>query len=462
MLEALFLKPECRLAFSAIRILPAAAAVLLCAGRLRAQEAVQPPEPAAADYSPLTPREIDILQSGAPPTPVQQATDTSAGSAATGGSLTQTPRRFQYNLSLSERTVYDDNVNISHFDRRSDIYFAVEPTLFFGFGTADSANSASFAYRPGFSFYIDNSDDDSVQHVFRLQAARNFGHLSVQLAQDVQILDGADLTTLSDQTGHNANIDIGGRTRHDVYTTNLNASYELTGKLFLTSGGVLAIDDYPGPQIGSQNLSGNLFLNYQYREKLVVGVGGTVGYNLVDTGSPNQLYEQANVRLNYNPTAKTGISATVGLEFRQFESSATGLNSRGLYVTPVYALTGTYAPSDGTTITLSGSRRTANAGSLSGQDYAETNINAALHQRFVRRSSLGIALGYENSNYFSVFQALSATRNDNYVYVEPSVDVVITRYWNAGAYYLHRQDSSSFDLFSFYDNQVGFRMAVSF
>ena len=237
----------------------------------------------------------------------------------------------------------------------------------------------------------------------------------------------------------------------------MDASYQLTGKLFLSSAGSLVVDDYPGPQIGSQNLSGNLFLNYQYREKLVIGLGGTAGYNLVDTGSPNQVYEQANARVGYNLTAKTNLNATVGLEFRQFEN-----NSRGLYVTPVYSVNGTYAPFDGTTVALSGSRRTANAGSLSGQDYSETNINLSLRQRFLRRIELGLAVGYENSAYFSTISGISATRTDNYYFMEPSIYAVITRYWSVGAYYLHRQDSSSFSLFDFYDNQAGFRMVLTF
>lgn len=430
--------------------------MLLYAGGAFGQDTATDSDVAAPDYSPISSREIDVLQSR--PASPPALSDVSNGTPGVpGGTLSQTPRRFQYNLSVSERTVYDDNINISHFDRRSDLYFAIEPTLSLGFGKGDSLNSAIFTYRPGFSFFVDNSQDDAVQHVLRLQASRNFGHLAIQLSQDVRLLNGADLTTLADQTGHNANIDVGGRNRHNVYSTNLNASYQLTGKLFLTSDGILNIDDYPGPQIGSQTASADLFLNYQYREKIVFGMGGTLGYNLVDAVSPNQIYEQANARLSYNATAKTSFSATVGLEFRQFENS-----SRGVYVTPVYTLNGTYSPSDGTTITLSGTRRNANSGSLLGQDYTETGVNLGIQQRFLRRTSLGFAAGYQRAEYFSTIAGLSATRNDDYWFLEPSVEVTVTRYWSIGAYYLHRQDASSFDVFGFYDNQAGLRMVLAF
>jgi hypothetical protein len=40
--------------------------------------------------------------------------------------------------------------------------------------------------------------------------------------------------------------------------------------------------------------------------------------------------------------------------------------------------------------------------------------------------------------------------------------VLITRWLSAGVYYLHRQDTSNIDFFSFYDNQVGVRATVRF
>ena len=85
-----------------------------------------------------------------------------------------------------------------------------------------------------------------------------------------------------------------------------------------------------------------------------------------------------------------------------------------------------------------------------------------IQQRLLQRIYLGLAAGYENADYFATATGVSATRNDDYYFVEPSVDVLITRYLSAGIYYLHRQDFSSFDFFSFYDNQVGVRATLRF
>ena len=419
----------------------------MLAANVCAQEAVQ--SEITPDYTPLSPREMQILQSN--------PTTGSAPAPAGSGTLTQTPRRFQYGLTFTERTVFDDNIDISHTNRVSDIYFSLEPTLTLGFGGSEAINSISLIYRPSISIFLDNASENAVQHIIRLQGSHGFGHLSLFLSQDIQILDGADLTTLYDQTGHNANIDLGTRSRHNVYSTNLGGSYQLTGKLFLTSGATLFADDYHGQEISSQNVSGNLYLNYQYRDKLVMGVGGSVGYNTVESASPDQLFEQANIRIGYTVTAKTNVSATAGFEFRQFEQ-----NSRGLYISPVYTLNASYAPFGGTSISLTGSRQINNSASLGGQDYATTQISCAVQQHFLHRWTLGFSVGYTNADYFSTINGLSVDRSDDYYFVEPTVDVNITRYWSAGAYYLHRQNTSSLDSFSFYDNQVGLRTVLTF
>jgi hypothetical protein len=424
---------------------------LLLSTFLSAQDAV-PPDLTNPNEG-LSAREIQTLQ-GQP---------AAAQPAVTGQQLAETPRRLNYGLTVTARGVYDDNVNISSFSNVSDYYIAIEPSLFIGFGGGDSApgsNSLTLIYRPSAFLFINHSENDTVQHVIRLQANHNFGRLTVALSQDVQILDGPDLNSISDPTGHNANIDVGQRTRHNLFTTQINDSYDLTGKLFLTNSVGLTVDDYPSQFIGSKNIFGNLFINYNYSEKLAIGVGGTGGYNTVEQGSPDQTYEQANVRMSYAATSKTSFSASGGAEFRQFQDTLTG--SRGTYISPVFDLTATYRPFDGTTLSLTGNRRIQNSASLGGQDYTSTNVHVAASQRFLRRFTLGLAVGYENSMYFSTIQGLNASRDDNYYYVQPTVDVTITRFWVAGGYYLYRKNSSSLSLFGFDDNQVGVRSSITF
>ena len=207
------------------RLLPICA-LLFWGGGIAAQDAV-PSDLASPNESGLSPREIGILRS--------QNSD--SASTVDGGTLAETPRRLHYSVSATVRGVYDDNVNISSFNRESDFYFAIEPFLSMGFGGQDvqGANRLTFVYRPSIFLFADHSERNTVQHLVHLQGQHRFARLAVSLSQNVQILDGTDLNSLSDTTGHTANIDVGQAARHNIFTTQLGDSYDLTGKLFLTN-----------------------------------------------------------------------------------------------------------------------------------------------------------------------------------------------------------------------------------
>jgi len=96
------------------------------------------------------------------------------------------------------------------------------------------------------------------------------------------------------------------------------------------------------------------------------------------------------------------------------------------------------------------------------QDFASTTVSVGVRQRLFQRAYLGLNIGYQNSDYFSTISGFNANRNDDYYFVQPSLDVMITRFWSVGGYYLHRQDDSSVDAFSFENNQVGFRTVLTF
>jgi len=162
------------------------------------------------------------------------------------------------------------------------------------------------------------------------------------------------------------------------------------------------------------------------------------------------------VRLNYEATGKLNFYASAGVEFRQFNGN------RSERTSPTFELGAMYRPFDGTTITLAASTPILNSGFFPDQDFQATNVVLRIQQRLLQRVYLGLAAGYENADYFATANGVSAPREDNYYFVEPSVDVLITRFLSAGVYYLHRRDDSSIAVFSFYDNQVGVRATVKF
>ena len=367
------------------------------------------------------------------------------------------PRRFHYELRLTVRGVWDDNIFISHTNKVSDYYFAIEPQITIGVGDIEGRNRGYLRldYMPSAILFVDHSDEDAFNQLIHLEGGYSWTKLTLRFTESIALLESANLNSIYDTTGLWANTDASAPTRVNIFYTSATANYALTPKISLQGEFNSPSYVYPG-NISNYTISGGLYLYYNWLPKVSVGIGGTFGYNWVDAPSTDQTFEQVNVRFNYEVTAKVGLYASGGVEFRQFEGN------RSTYDTPVFEVGATYHPFADTNLSLAAGRRIYNSGFLANQDFADTYFTARLQQRLFRRLYFGLGAGYENSDYFAAKDNVSAPRNDDYWFIEPSVDVLITRWLSAGVYYLHRRDSSSESFFSFYDNQVGVRATLRF
>lgn len=415
--------------------------------------AVDPNTPVAPEQS------IDLTSDINPPLPVASTNEPVEHVPATVVD-SGIPRRFHYQIHLSIRGVYDDNINLLETNPISDFYISIEPGVSLGFGdtVGRSENYLRLDYLPAFFIFTDHSENNSINHVFRLDGQYRVNKLTLTLSQMVQIMDGVDLQGTNSEGGLNqqVNLDVAGRTEFDVFTTHFNAAYYVSGKTFLSAGADLTVTDYTS-LISSRMLSGNFFVNYDYSPKLTFGLGGVAGVDEVDEPNPDQNFEQVNLRVSYQATGKLTFTATGGVEFRHFEGDLVDT-----HVSPVVDLGVQYTPFDGTKISLTATNRIQNSAVLVAQNYTVTNITLGIQQRLLQRVFIGFNGGYENSDYFSTVGAPGPSRNDDYFFVEPSIAVSVTRYWTVGAYYLHRENDSSFANFSFHDNQVGIRSTLEF
>jgi hypothetical protein len=366
-------------------------------------------------------------------------------------------RRFHYLFLFTVRGVWDDNIFLTHSNKTSDYYFAIEPQVTLGVGDI-SGHTTSYLrldYMPSAILFVDHSDEDAFNQLIHLEGGYSSGRLTLSLSQDIALLQSANLNSFFDTTGLWANTDASGPTRMNFFYTRLRATYQLTGKMYLQGEFDSPTYFYPD-NISDYTIAGGLYLYYSWLPKLSVGIGGTFGYTWVDAPSTDQTFEQINLRLNYEVTAKFALWASAGVEFRQFDGN------RSTYDSPVFELGLTYHPFVGTYVSLVAGRRIYSSGFLPDQDFGATYVAARLQQRLFHRVYLGLGAGYEHSNYFATDRDVNADRDDDYWFIEPSVDVLITRWLTAGVYYLHREDSSNQDFFSWEDNQVGVRATVRF
>lgn len=421
--------------------------LLLAVTRFTAAQVLTPqslgtPEPES------TPREISEPVRSASREPIVEE----------GRSVSPDVRRLHYQFTLDLRMVYDDNILLSSNDKIGDFSIRIDPVIALSFGDESTeANVLHFSYRPDVVLFFSHSEFDSLQHILHLDGRSNFGRLTLGLSGEAQFLEGTDVTqsTSAGTFVNPVNLDVGGQPDVTIFNSALTAGYELTGKLSLSAGFQWSVSDY-SDFISSQQVSGNLYLNYAYGPKLTVGLGGSIGTQLVDEPTTDQTFEQINVRASYELTGKLAASGSIGIEIRHFDEG------RDAYVSPVFELSLDYTPFDGTAFSLTGSRRTTNSASQAGQDLTATEFTAAFRQRVLQRVFVSLTGGYRNQTYFATNALFSSDRDDNYYFIQPAIDVKITRYWYAGGFYLHRQNDSSASGFEFDENQVGFRATFTF
>jgi len=380
--------------------------------------------------------------------------------ALIGAPVSESGRRFHYELTIQVAEIYDDNLTLAPNNRLHDFYTRIGPAVTLGFGDtiAREENFLELYYEPDFLIFADHSNFDAVQHVAYLAGQYHFSRLTLGVAENIQLAETGDaqLPGFTGMIVNGVNIDTGGRRRINTYTTHLSAAYGLTGKTSLSSAGDYTLIDYPGGLTNSHRISGNLFLNYQYGAKLLVGIGGTAGRDVLDQANSDQTFEQANVRASYDVTGKLNASGSAGLEFRQFD---TGSHDS---VSPVFDLSASYKPFDGTSISIDASRGTQTSADLLGQDYTSTQVQVTAKQRLLQRFVLSFTAGYQNLDYFSALTHTVASRADNYYFIQPSIDARITRFWFAGAFLVYRENTSNLPNFGFNDTQVGIRTALKF
>ena len=369
-------------------------------------------------------------------------------------------RRLHYEFRLDLRWSYDDNIELSPNNKIEDFSVRIDPVVIVSFGDVAShgASFIKFEWDPDIVLFFDDSEFNAFQNVLHLEGGSNFGRLTLGLSEQAQFLNGSDVNqSTSGGFVSGVNLDVRGQPQVNLFNTQVTGTYDLTGKTSLSGGVQWSVTDYADSDlVSSQTVAGNLYANYAYGPKLTIGVGGSIGREFADSPTPDQTFEQLNVRASYVLTGKLTASGSVGLEFRQSDAGS------GTYVSPVFGLDLSYTPFDGTSFTLSGSRTNQSSASLAGQDFGSTQLTATFQQRLLQRFSVSLTAGYQNQTYFNATSLDSSTRDDNYYFIQPEIGVKITRYWYAGGYYLHRQNDSSVSIFGFNENQTGIRATFTF
>ena len=391
-----------------------------------------------------------------------------------------TARRFQYTFGLTLGATYDDNIFLQPAQVSRDLYFTIQPSVSLGLGggvaASESANYFRLNYSPEVLLYVDHSELDTVQQFFSLAGAYHLPKITLTGSLGVQLLDSTDVgnphplnesldtsnlgvtqpgTPINNNPVSSVNLDTGQRTRLNLYTAALDANYYVSDKVSYDLAGQISDSDY-ATLLSSITVSGSAFFNYSPTAKTTLGFGVTAGYVFADRPTPDQSFEQGNLRLSYSPSLKLLVAGQVGLELRQSTAQT------NMEVTPIFDLNASYAPFDGTSLSLEGNRQVLTSAVLGGQDYTLTGLTISVSQRFFQRLYLRLSAGYSHTDYRAETNDPNTPRSDDYFFVQPGLDYNLRNNVTVGGFYSFRTNLSDQSNRNFTDDQVGIRLSLLF
>lgn len=366
---------------------------------------------------------------------------------------------IEYAVHLNLRGSNNDNIAFTHLNRLDDNYIQIQPSLMLGIG--DVVNTTTFLaaiYAPSLFRYDDHKEFDSDQHTLQVLGGIKSGNLILRLTQNVAILNNIVLAASSSERSSLGAVN--GRTDLDIYNTRLAANYNMTPTDFLFSELKMTRTEYASPLVSSELYAVDLYLNHGFSRSLVLGVGVEGGRNTVDFPTPDQSMVQANGHLRFTPNQRFSVDVIAGAEVRTFFANI----ARESFTTPVFSISASWLPFDNTRLIFGATRQIYNSAAQTAQDYVDTNLNGTIRQRLGDHLYFTVVAGYEHVEYFNTLDLpmpLPETQDD-YYYVQPSIDLLLTSFWSIGGYYLRRENFGPTPAAGFYSNEYGARMSIKF
>lgn len=337
-----------------------------------------------------------------------------------GRADTSLNRKWSLRPHVSVSAVYDNNIFLSEH-KESDFILRMAPGIAFRIGQGDGTLYLMGDYTFAAVLFADHSSENSFDHMASLAAQWTLQRVTFRAYANMRVDSGTS-------------VDVGDRVQRRSYSGGIMANYVLTGKTSFDLSVDENISDNKG-LIGSADTRMHGYVNYQIRPKINVGVGGALGILTVQNGT-DQTYEEASLQANYAATAKIAISGNVGVEFRQFDGG-------GETVNPVFAIGLAWSIREGTRIDVGTRRRIFSSAVSGGENYVATGVTIGIRQRFTGRFDLSLSTGFENLQYESTQEGVSANREDNYVFLRPGIEWRFGDRVGLGIFYEYSQSVSS-------------------
>lgn len=369
--------------------------------------------------------------------------------------------------------MYDDNIFLDHKTKNAataargnpgrdhDIVHTFTPGLRINAGDAGQRQSAYFDanYQVAISRFMDNTGANAYDQNASVELGGKLNRFSLAAKQTLVQQSDADV----------ANLAANGRVRRKTWVTNIDTDYEISDRTSASLDLAQTIGDYRGVAFSdTADRTASLWFDYQFLPKVKAGVGGTVGYLQVDgnalSHNPNSAYYQGKLRLDWQATEKINIQANGGYEYRNIQDAAA--NDPSMFV---FGLDATWKAAERTSVKLGATRGRVASNALGGALNQQTAFTAALRQGLAENLTLTLEGGYSMAEYETTSRntppgIVAGIRDDNYVFVKPSLGYRFAERAQASVYYQYRRNESTAlaNGNDFYNNQLGVELSYRF
>jgi Putative beta-barrel porin 2 len=327
------------------------------------------------------------------------------------------------------RFLYGDGIQASPGHPLVTSINSISPGLLF-----DAGEHWTFDYTPTWNLYSNSAFRDSVDELARLTGTNTLDDWMIQFVQAYSFSSDPLIET-------------GAQTSEQDYTTSLDLSHAFNDKVRFETTAIQDLQfavGYPD----SYQWSDQNWLHYRIVPKGDIGLGCGVGYVEVSRGM-NNAFVRPEVQGNLQATDKLSLSATGGLEYRQFY----GHPSRSLD-TPIFSASIIYDPFETTKISITAARQVSTS-FFQDQSTRSTQFSVSVDQRLLRHFHLTVGVSEGNDDYLASNDALATVRNDNQVSVSGRLSTTFLKRGTLAVLYQGSRNSSSIPGYGYSSGQIG-------
>jgi hypothetical protein len=312
-------------------------------------------------------------------------------------------------------------------------------------------------YTPTFTFYSSDNFRNTINHSVQLQWGTAWRDWFVNASQSYARTDDPEIET-------------GGQTEQQNYSTALGANYQINQKLSLNLGLNQAFNDYGRSSstnldlgiVNSRTWSTMNWLNDQFWPRVSAGIGLGLGYNQ-QQDSPDSTYQEYQAQISWRVTDKISFQISGGLQDQEYLSG--GESST---LAPIFGATAQYQPFEQTRISLT-ANRTVSTSAFENQNIEATLITGDINQRLFGGVLLDLSGGFSSDHFIATSAIALASRSDDVYTFNARLSCPFPKRGTVSVFYQYSETTSTQSgfaagsgAFSYASNQVGFDISYSY